>query len=322
MIEITPLHINDIPAAAALFAAEFGELRQATPALPGTMEDRSRISAYLERILTRSDGLGAWESGRLVGYLAWFLIDDLRSTGRKSAYVPEWGHAAQAGNTAPVYRALYRAAGEAWARAGCQVHAITLLAHNELARETWFWNGFGLTVVDAVRLVQPLPETPHPALTIRPAGPADAQALYDLDIEHCLHYTQPPVFMPPRQPEQPAGWQAFLSQPNAGVWLALDGDQPAGFMRFDPSGEASTVVESLYTININGAYVRPVYRGRQAAPALLDAALRHYAGRGFSCCAVDFESFNPEAAAFWLKYFQPVCYSLIRVPESVLISVL
>jgi hypothetical protein len=48
---------------------------------------------------------------------------------------------------------------------------------------------------------------------------------------------------------------------------------------------------------------------------MLDAALRDYAARDFRRCSVDFESFNPEAAAFWLRYFEPVCYSVLRVPE-------
>jgi hypothetical protein len=59
-----------------------------------------------------------------------------------------------------------------------------------------------------------------------------------------------------------------------------------------------------------------MYRGRKAAVALLDAALRDYADRGLTCCAVNFESFNPEAASFWMKYFDPVGLSVMRVPES------
>jgi hypothetical protein len=49
---------------------------------------------------------------------------------------------------------------------------------------------------------------------------------------------------------------------------------------------------------------------------MLEAALRHYAGAGLTTCAVDFEAFNPEASAFWLRHFTPVCHSLMRVPES------
>ena len=45
-------------------------------------------------------------------------------------------------------------------------------------------------------------------------------------------------------------------------------------------------------------------------------ALRHYAGEGVTTCAVDFEAFNPEATAFWLRHFTPVCFSLMRVPEA------
>ncbi|MCX5973471.1 MAG: hypothetical protein NTU59_02100 [Coprothermobacterota bacterium] len=51
-------------------------------------------------------------------------------------------------------------------------------------------------------------------------------------------------------------------------------------------------------------------------PAMLNAVLRTYAQRGYARAALDFESFNPEAAVFWSRYFQPICFSLMRVPES------
>jgi GNAT superfamily N-acetyltransferase len=59
----------------------------------------------------------------------------------------------------------------------------------------------------------------------------------------------------------------------------------------------------------------PAYRSHGVAAHLLGLALQDYARQGFTCCAVTFESFNPEAAAFWPRYFTPVCYSLFRVPE-------
>ena len=79
---------------------------------------------------------------------------------------------------------------------------------------------------------------------------------------------------------------------------------------------AADIVSAETTIAITGAYTDPTYRGRGAGKALLDAALRNYAGRGYTGCSVDFESFNPEAAAFWMKYFTPVCLSVMRVPET------
>ncbi len=303
--------------AAALFGQIYRRQRLTVPDLPDTMAHAEHVVNRLTQLLQVSSGVAAVENGRLLGYLAWYLVPNFRGTSRLGAYVPEWGHAVVAEGKTAVYRALYRAAAAQWSAAGCQVHAITLLAQDREAEQIWFWQGFGLTVVDAVRPVRPLGTTPQTALHIRQATQADAAALTALDAEHWQHYTQPPILMTARAGLDAAGNAAFVSRPNNGVWLAYDGDQLAGFIRCDGYDcDSVAIVESERTVTITGAYVRPAYRGQQAAAALLDAALCHYQARSFTCCALNFESFNPEATAFWLNYFEPVCYSLLRVPES------
>jgi hypothetical protein len=42
-----------------------------------------------------------------------------------------------------------------------------------------------------------------------------------------------------------------------------------------------------------------------ASTAILDAAVRHHVDDCLTCCAVDFEAFNPEAATFWMRHFTP-----------------
>jgi ribosomal protein S18 acetylase RimI-like enzyme len=312
-MNITSLHQTHIPGAAELFAAAFRRQRQAVPSLPARMED----PAVAARMLAVLPGVAAVQDGRLAGYLAWFIADRFRGTSRTGAYCPEWGHACAAENPAAVYRALYRAAARRWAEAGCGTHAITILAGDRAAVEAWFWNGFGLAVVDAVRPMQPL-DAPRPtSLRIRAAIAGDAPDLAALDAEHCRHYAEPPVFMTPRPGEDAGAFAAFLARPGNSIWMALDGDVPAGFIRFDAhDSDKSASVTSASSVYITGAYVRPAYRGRRAAEGMLDAGLRHYAGGSYTCCAVDFESFNPEAAAFWPRYFQPVCLSMMRVPEK------
>ncbi len=121
---------------------------------------------------------------------------------------------------------------------------------------------------------------------------------------------------PPHQNDA-AEFAAFLARPRNAAWLALDGDTPAGFLRFDGyEVEGVGILEGDHTVFINGAWLRPAYRGQRLTPAMLDAALRDYADQGFTCCAVNFESFNPEAALFWPRYFDPVCLSLTRIPET------
>lgn len=317
-MEITPFRQEFIPDAAALFVQNFKALRQRLPALPDTMEKIENVAERLAGMMTSCPGVAALEGDRLVGYLGWYLIDHFRDTARKAAYCPEWGHGALEGAKMPIYRALYRAASTQWAAAGCQTHALTLLAHDHEAEKTWFWNGFGLTVVDAIRSMDPItPEPPSTNFTIRKATLDDVEPLAALEGEHWQHYSQPPIFMADQQPDDAAALADLLGNPHNSVWLAVRDGKLAGFMRFEGSSfGAADCVNAETTTAITGAYTRPAYRGQRIAVALLNAALRDYTSQGYERCSVDFESFNPEAAAFWMKYFEPVCLSVLRVPES------
>jgi ribosomal protein S18 acetylase RimI-like enzyme len=331
LLTIAPLHPTHHPAAAALFAANYARLRAARPELPATFTDPAATVARLAHMEGRAlaafggDAPGGdapdadtLAGDQLIGYLCWWQSTDFRRTGRRGAYVPEWGHAARPDRAAEIYRALYRAAATEWAAAANQVHAISLLATDEPAREAWFWNGFGLLVVDAARPVAPLPAPIATPLTIRAATPADAPAIAALDAEHVRHYAAPPIHMAPATADTPDFFRAFLAQPKNSIWLALDRDTPAGFMRFTGQEfDAVAILDTDAAAFCDGLYVRPAYRGRRAAPAMLAAALDHYARLGLTALYTNFESFNPEAAAFWPRHFHPVCYSLLRTPESV-----
>lgn len=319
-MEITPFAIKYIEDAAKLFIANFKKLRHVVPATPIEMEDPACVSAHLQRIMGNCPGIAALERGKLIGYLGWWLVDAFRNTSRRAAYVPEWAHATvhygMEASRPGIYRAMYRAAATHWVEAGCQAHAVTLLASDKVAEQTWFWSGFGLTVIDAIRPVQPLDVRPPAGLLVRKATLDDIPLLAKIEAEHWTHYAQPPTLMVPQAPDGETEFAALLSSPQNSAWLALDGNQPVAYMRFEVGSHgAAQVVQAENTFAITGAFTRPAYRGRGAAPALLDSALRDYAARGYSSCSVDFESLNPEAAVFWMKYFQPVCLSLIRIPE-------
>lgn len=316
-IQIVPLESNDLPAAAELFTHNYRRLRQAVPALPLGFAQPAGLIERLQSMVAAGRLLAAVQAGRLLGYLSWYLVDGFRAAARRAAYCPVWGHAVVEGQEAAVYSALYAEAARLWLQAGRNTHALTFLAGDRAQQNLWFWNGFGLAVVDAVRDMQPLGVECPSELVVRIAEAADAEALAALDREHCQHYTQPPVLMAARLIEDAAALASFIAQPGCSIWLAEWAGQPAGFLRF-AAGELdmADIVQGQDTVGITGAYTRPEFRGCGIAPALLDAALSHYSALGFGRCAVDFESFNPQAAGFWPRYFTPVCYSVIRVPEA------
>jgi GNAT superfamily N-acetyltransferase len=165
--------------------------------------------------------------------------------------------------------------------------------------------------------MEPLGSFPAPQLQVRKAIPAEAETLSRLDAEHCRHYSEAPIFMAPREGESPDQRAEFMQTGANSIWAAYDGHEPAGFIQFQEDyDDACAIVRSADRIAVTGAYVRPEYRGRKLAQIIMSSALQDYARAGFQRCSVDFESFNPEAATFWMRYFTPVCYSLTRVPES------
>jgi GNAT superfamily N-acetyltransferase len=290
--------------------------RQTVPILPDRLENPAEVAILLERMLQNNSGLAAVKDGEVVGYLLWFYCKNFRNARRKAAYCPVWAHAAIEEQQPAIVRALYRAAAAQWADSSCEVHAISLLANDQAAIQTWFWSGFGLTVVDAIRPISSL-DFDHPTgVTIYRANLADVEVLADLEAEHWHHYLTAPVFMNPTPPSHAAEFAELLQSPGGSAWLASIDNQPAGYLRLEASGSgAAEIVAAKTTISITGAYVLPSLRGRKIAPALLNAALKSYAAQGYTACSVDFESLNPEAAVFWMRYFEPVCYSVLRVPE-------
>lgn len=310
---VAPFSSAHVADAARLFVDALSELRRRVPALPPDLADIDAVSRRLDRMA----GFVAFEDGRLAGYLtSWFPLERFRGAARVGAYAPEWAHGSRGPNRRAVDVALYRAAAAEWSAAGVDTHAVTLLAGDD-ALDTWFWLGFGMGTVDAVRPMTPIDAAVPNGIRVRMARADDAASLAMLDGEHQRHYRASPIFMAPREPETAEAFAAFVQRPGATIWLAERQGEAVGFLRSGREFGASAVVESTAAIFISAAYVRPDARGRGAATAMLDAALHHYAETGVATCAVDFEAFNPEARAFWLLHFTPVCLSLMRVPESV-----
>ena len=76
--------------------------------------------------------------------------------------------------------------------------------------------------------------------------------------------------------------------------------------------DACTIIHDEKTTSIVGAFTTESVRGGGIATALLNRSLEWARSDGYERCAVDFEPMNPLATRFWLRHFQPVCYTLIR----------
>ncbi|NTU82747.1 MAG: GNAT family N-acetyltransferase [Chloroflexales bacterium] len=309
-LEILPLNGGFLSDAAALVCGRYAALRRATPQLPPRYERPAELLPRLRDMARRAPGAVAMRDGRLVGFLAAYLLDSFR--GHPGVFSPEWANGAEPSLSRPVYEALYAHMARQWAAAGYSLHGLSLFTDDMAASEAWRWLGFGLGAADGVRDLRPIGASTL-GLAIRRAGPADLDQLDQLDEGLHRHLVAAPVFLPLGQPAGHDELAADLADPAYAFWTAWDGDRAVAFIKFGPASEnACAVIHDSGTTSITGAFTRPEARGQGVAAALLDRGLAWAREAGYARCAVDFEPMNTPAARFWTAHFRLVCLSHLR----------
>jgi GNAT superfamily N-acetyltransferase len=108
-------------------------------------------------------------------------------------------------------------------------------------------------------------------------------------------------------------YERWLADPANALWLAYEKAQPVASMSIGPANpEACAVIQDSSTASIIHAFTQEGSRGKGFATVLLDRCLEWARTQGYGRCAVDFETMNYLGARFWLRWFQPVCFSLLR----------
>lgn len=306
-ITITDLRETHLEDAAALVSARYAALRAQGPPLPARYEKADVVLDLLHNLSGDVPGVAALRDGQLVGFLAGMVLPELQ--GRRAAYSPEWANGARLGQSRRIYEAMYAHLAACWAEDGCGTHAVTSLAHDPEAITGWHWLGFGLLAVDAVRELSPL-DGAEQGVDIRRAGVDDLALVLPLIEALRRHVASAPVFWASDPRHDYRGW---LESPQNALWLAVADGQAVGGMGVTPANpQACTIIRDPGTCSIVNAYVREEARGQGIATALLDRALRWAHEQGYERCAVDFESANVLAARFWLRWFEPVCFTVMR----------
>jgi GNAT superfamily N-acetyltransferase len=301
-------HLED---AAALVAARYRDLHGRNPLTPARYGDVTVLYPLLKRLTARAPGVVALENGRLVGFLAAWMIPSWR--GYASVISPEWGNGAILEDARRIYEALYARLSTFWVAQKHFVHAVNVLANDTKGIEGWQWLGFGYFVVDALRSLEPVSGVAE-GVDLRRATVADLAVVTDLDSQLWAHLASSPTFLV----NDGAGdlveeLRIWLSDPAKALWLAYCEDEPVAFLRLEGGNTgASTIVRDPGTVSITGAFTVERARGDGIATALLNRGLSWAQDEGYVRCSVDFEAMNVLAARFWLRHFQPVSVALYR----------
>lgn len=319
MLKVIPLKEEHLEDAAILVSNGYRRLCEQEPLLPNRYTEVDILYPLLLDILNTSGiGVAAIRGDRLAGFLTGWQIPSFR--GKRSIYSPEWANAADLEDNMHIYEKMYSRLAAVWVADNYLAHYISLFSNDLNALRAWHWMGFGMISVDALRGLDPI-QAYDVDVDIRRAESGDLEPVMDLYEGLWQYMKGTPVFLLSERRDQPY-YEEWLQNPNKVVWLACQFDEPVAFISLGPADkEACTIIDDEKTTSIYAAFTKEKVRGKGIAMALLDHGLTSARASGYERCAVPFEPMNPLGKRFWLKYFKPVCYSVLRYIDDRLAGV-
>jgi GNAT superfamily N-acetyltransferase len=175
--------------------------------------------------------------------------------------------------------------------------------------------GFGLRCIDAVRGLDEIDAPLCETYTFSELAPEERFKLFPFVKLFNQHFLESPTFMvkPDRTkaefPEGVKDDRFFTARKNGEI---------VAFLKAGYAGE-TFIRDTPGYIHADGAYCLPEHRGTGITQVLLRLAVSALKAEGYTYLGVDFESINPAAYGFWLKYFAAYTHGVARrIDEHVL----
>lgn len=311
-MQIIDFKSDHIETATQLVNQNYEQERGFVPACP-----RSVVLPDMKQFADNNLGVAAFENEEMVGFLCSYPPIDrpFQLEGVLGAYSPKCANAATGHNRVVVYAKMYQVAANKWARAGLSNHAITLYAHDTEVHQQFFEYGFGLWGMNAVRLMEEIDSRPVSEIDFIELPRERFSETLPLQNALVEHFWQSPMFIRFEYHTE-EGLAAECAKLPFRYFGAFNSDKLVAYMRVlkDMSNNGRQT--------ICGAYCLTDYRSRGLYQALLNHVIAVLKAEGNTLLEVDFESFNPTARGFWLKYFTPYMSGVVRrIDEKAVTSI-
>jgi len=307
MIHIEDFTASQIEQAQQIALQNYNSECEHAPTLPqvDTIPD---LTPFAENGL----GVAAFDGGEMVGFLCSVppFKNTFRSTDAVGVFSPMGTNGAVGENRDKIFACMYQAAGEKWAKAGATSHAVCLYAHDKEAQEQFFRYGFGLRCVDAIRPMELMDFSPCDGYEFSELSQEEFASVYPLDLMLNKHQCNSPFFMH-RKPDTLESFINSYTKRSSRFFAAKYQGNLCAYLKIVKTGETFITEQSDYR-HIGGAFCLPDHRGKGVYQNLLSFALSTLKAEGYARLGVDFESINPTAYGFWLKYFDAYTHSVVR----------
>ena len=306
MIDILDFNVNHIEQAEKIALLNYNEERAIVSDLPA-VDNIPDLTRFAENNL----GIAAFDNGKMLGFLCCFKPWDnaFKSTAR-GTFSPIHAHGAVKENRGLIYKRLYEAAAEKWVKEKIIYHAIALYSHDSDAVDAFFTYGFGMRCIDAIRSMEVIDAKNCDGIIFRKLPQNEPEKIRSLRRMLLNHLGCSPCFLDSSE-ESFNAWIVNVEKRDTQIFAAFGNGEPIAYIEIAETGENfATKADDM--LNICGAFCLSEFRGRGVYQNLLNDAISTLKVEGYTKLGVDFESFNPTAAHFWLKYFTPYTKSVVR----------
>ncbi len=299
---------EDIPSAMAIWGQQFVKYCRNDSFPDFWNRGKSTIRSYLVQQIEKGNAIVARKGEAIAGYVAWMCVD---FHNERTAFCPTVGHAALMEDGNGIYHTLYTAASQYWVQDNRFNH-LWMTYYDDLDLKDMLYDiGFGSYVIDACRKVSAKMLQADCPYKVTRAEPGDADALLQLEKEMLQYLFKSPIYLV-KECSKDYVLQAISRNR---VLIAWDNDRPIGVMsvQLDPGYhfERLTTDVSGYIVR-PGAFVKPEYQRKGIGARLLKAVFDCCTEAGNTFVHVSFETANPNANQFWLRYFNPAIRSVRR----------
>ena len=267
-------------------------------------------------------GVAAFNETGLLGFLCCSNPrENAFNSMAKGIFSPVHAHGAVPENRNMIYKKLYEAAAQKWIKHKITYHSIGLYAHDTGTVNVFFRYGFGLRCIDAIRALSNLDCTEvMDGIIFEELAKPEVAKIREMRGMLSRHLGESPCFMHSSS-VQFQNWLNRAETRDSRVFIAKKKENLIAFMEIMDNGE-NCITEARSMKNICGAFCLPEYRGRKISQGLLDFIISRLREERYESLGVDFESINPAASGFWLKYFTAYTNSVVRrIDECALVNI-
>ena len=262
-------------------------------------------------------GVSAFIGEKMVGYLCCYdpFENAFDSTKAIGVWSPLHGNGILECENKNVFAKMYQEAAKKWVGLKATSHAITFYANNNMVKNQLYRYGFGLRCIDTIREIKEIEVNYNNEYSIFELEHNEFHLIFPIGLLLEEHLASSPMFMKYFRDKIEEGheykfanWQI---QENYRYFAAKKEDNIIAYMKIHDEGE-NFIGDVNYMKHIHGAYCFPEYRGQGIIQNILNYIIKKLKDENNKLLGVDFESFNPNANNFWLKYFTEYTHGVVR----------